>query len=784
MAHKVLLIVFFAVFQVLGIYEKIHGQGIVINEFMSDNESTLKDKDGDYSDWVELYNNSDLPVNIFQYRLSDNSNIPAKWTFPEIVIPPKGFLVVFASGKDIHNPEELHTNFSIAAEGEAIFLTNNNGELIDQTEALMLWEDETVGRYPDGSENWLKSSITTPGNSNNTVNHLIFSDEEGFYTTPFMLTIKSLTGDTVYFTTDGSVPDEGSDVFPDSLLLSYRYSDPNYFSEVQTTPPQDLMSYKAWESPDTLIQKANIIRSASFRNGIRTSKLYTHTYLIDSLIFNKYQLPVVSLVTDEKNLFDPDSGIYVPGKHFDPDNPEWTGNYFNTGDEWERPVSISYFERNGSPGFSLDGGIRIHGFKSRQASQKSLRLYARKEYGRKSFNYPVLPQRNVTDFRRLVLRTTMGDWFGNTLVRDVLAHELSRSFDLEYQDYQPAVVFLNGEYWGIYTIRDRVDERYIEYLYGIDKDHVDIINGNYLDVEAGSNEHYVRLAEFIENNDLAQNDHYEFVATQIDISNFIDYQISEMFFANLDWPINNQRLWRPQTPDGKWRWILFDVDAGFSDPEFSMLHHSLVENMGSDWKNMPVSTFLFANLLKNENFMKLFLDRYDKILRDELVLDKMLEKLEVIMELYRQDLPDHISRWNFPVDMETWEYDIRNQIIPFLENRPCAVAKNVSEFFNISDFGFACSTSSDVPVIFSEELVVAPNPSKGSFYIINNSPELTLDNLVLTDMNGRIIYSENNIYLQNGRRKYFNLEGLPAGIYFLKYHNRNLSQSKRIVIIP
>jgi len=784
MAHKVLLIVYFAVFQVFGFYNQLSGQGIVINEFMSDNESTIMDKDGDYSDWLELYNNSDSPINLYQYQISDNSNILNKWIFPEIIIPPQGFLIVFASGKDVYNPEELHTNFSIDAEGEALFLSDNNGTLIDQTNAFILWDDESLGRYPDGSENWLKSSLTTPGNSNNTANHLVFSADEGFYSAPFILSIKSLTGDTVYFTSDGSVPDENSHVFPDSMLMLYRYSDPNYFAEIQTTPPQDMISYKAWESPGTVIHKASVIRSASFRNGVRTSKIYTHTYFIDSMMHSKYQLPVISLVTDEKNLFDPDSGIYIPGKYFNPDDPEWSGNYFKTGKGWERPVCISYFEKDGTPGFSQDAGIRIHGFKSRQASQKSLRLYARKEYGRKSFNYQLLPQRSVTDYKRFILRTTMGDWFSNTLIRDILAKEISRDLDLEYQEHQPAVVYLNGEYWGIYTIRDRLDERYIEYLYDIDKDHVDMINGNYLDVQAGSNEHYVRLAEFIEANDLLHDDNYNFVATQIDISNFIDYQISELFFANLDWPVNNQRLWRPQTPDGKWRWILYDVDAGFHDPEFSMLHHSLLEHIGTEWQNMPVSTFLFENLLKNENFRSLFLHRYAEILRKEFVPDKMLEKLEMIMELYRQDLPDHISRWKFPVDMETWQSDIYSQIIPFLENRPCAVERNVSEFFNVSDFGFTCSTTGISPEFIAGELVVAPNPSKGSFFILNNSSELALEQVVLTDINGRIIYTEKNIYLLNGSRKYIHLEGLPAGVYFLKFHSRNFSETRRVVIVP
>jgi hypothetical protein len=784
MAHKHLLIVFLSVFSVFIFYNQLSGQGIVINEFMSDNESSISDRDGDFSDWIELYNTSDIPVNLYEYRISDNSNLPAKWIFPEIIIPAHGFLLIFASGKDIYDIEELHTNFSIAAEGEALFLSDNTGTLIDQTGSVRLWEDESLGRYPDGGENWIPSSISTPGSSNNTVNHLLFSAEEGFYTTPFLLKIQSLFGDPVYFTMDGSVPDESSQIFPDSLLMVYRYNQPNYFSEVPTTPPQDMISYKAWESPETAIHKANILRSASFRNGIRTSKIYTHTYFIDSMIFNRYQLPVISLITDENNLFNPDSGIYVPGIHFDADNPEWSGNYFNRGREWERPVSISYFERDGKPGFSQDAGIRIHGSKSRQASQKSLRLYARKEYGRKSFDFPLLPQKNVTDYRRFILRTTMGDWFSNTLVRDVLAHEISRDLDLEYQDYQPAVVYLNGEYWGIHTIRDRVDERYIEYLYGNDRDFIDMITGNYLEVDAGSNEHYVRLAEFIESNDLSHDNNYEYVATQMDIFNFIDYQVAEMFFANLDWPINNQRLWRPQTPDGKWRWILFDVDAGFSDASYNMLHHSLVEHMGTHWQNMPVSTFLFDNLLKNINFLNLFLNRYAEILREEFVLDKMMEKLDKIMDIYRHELPDHISRWNFPIDMETWEHDIRNHIISFLENRPCAVEENVSEFFNISNFGFTCSTSEDTPALLKGELVVAPNPSKGAFFILNNSSEITLEKIVLTDINGRVFYSENNVFMQSGSRKYINLGGVPAGIYFLKYHNRNFSETKRIVVVP
>jgi len=292
---------------------------------------------------------------------------------------------------------------------------------------------------------------------------------------------------------------------------------------------------------DNLIDKANIIRFASFRNGQRTSKIYTKTYFIDKNIFSKYNMPVISLVSEEDNLFNYELGIYVPGTHYDPENPEWSGNYFKDGDEWERPVHIEYFENDGCLGFSQNAGIRIHGLKTRQAAQKSLKLYARNEYGDKYFNYPLLPQKSITEYKRFLLQTTMGSWRGNPIIGDVLAHEIVRDLNFEYQDYQAVVVYLNGEYWGIHTLRDRIDERYIAYTNNVDKDSVDIINGNFWLVEAGSNEHYLKLADFIEVKDLSFESNYEYVKTQIDIYSFIDYQIAEMFFSNKDWPDNNQK---------------------------------------------------------------------------------------------------------------------------------------------------------------------------------------------------------------------------------------------------
>ena len=161
-------------------------------------------------------------------------------------------------------------------------------------------------------------------------------------------------------------------------------------------------------------------------------------------MFSKYEFPVISLVTEQSNFFDADSGIYVPGIHFNENSPEWTGNYCNTGREWERSMHIEFFDKDGRLGFTQDAGVRIHGGKTRIAGQKTLRLYTRKEYGKSHFNYKLLPQVENQKFKRFLLRTSMGDWTGQTIIKDVLAQDISRELNIEAQEFQPAIVFLNG----------------------------------------------------------------------------------------------------------------------------------------------------------------------------------------------------------------------------------------------------------------------------------------------------------------------------------------------------
>jgi len=646
----------------------VNGQTVLINEFMAKNNTTIQDEDGDFSDWIEIYNTTNSTINLLNYSLSDDNNNLNKWIFPEITILPHSYLLVFASNKDRLDTTELHTNFKISSSGEELYLLNNLGTIIDQTNSVNLSDDESYGRVPDGDTNWIVINTPTPNSSNNNSNQLIFSNQEGFYTTPFSLIINSLLADTIYYTLNGDIPTENSNIFTDSIFIEDRNSQPNIISEIPTTPEQNLISYKAWESPSETIDKATILRCASYSNGLRTSKIYTKTFFVDSEIIDKYTIPIISLITEEENLFNPDSGIFVPGINFDSNNPEWSGNYFMRGDNWERNIHIEYFENNGNLGFSQDAGIRIQGGKTRQASQKSLRLYARDEYGKKDFDYKLLPQKQINKYKRFILRTSMGAWGGQTIIKDALAQNISSSLNLDYQDFQPVIVYINGEYWGIHTIRDRIDERYIEYTHNIDKDSVEF--------KEWGNIAYENLIEFIENNSLEYSSNYEYVKTQIDIDNYIDYTIAELFFANYDWPANNMKLWR-KIPEGKWRWVLYDLDAGFGNENYNMFIHSTKNDSSVTWPNSPSSTFLFRNLLKNETFQSLFISRYANILNNDFDNAIMTNKLDTIKELYSPEITKHIGRWNYPNSFESWEEDIENGLLSFIEKRPCGVRDNI-----------------------------------------------------------------------------------------------------------
>ena len=300
---------------------------------------------------------------------------------------------------------------------------------------------------------------------------------------------------------------------------------PNPSSEVYSIPVE--------------VNKNTVIRASIFRDKFIPSRPATRTYVNSHM----HELPIVTLVTDPQNIFDEVSGIYT-----DP----------NFLEDLETEIHFSFYEPTGELGIAMDAGVKIYGGYSRKLPQKSMAIYARGRYGYSELEYPLFPSLDYQSFQSIVLRNTGNDWLRANM-RDVVATSLMDGSGLETQAFRPAAVYLNGEYWGFYNIREKISEHFLDDKINVKKSKINLLELDG-DVIQGSNEHYFDLIEFITNNSLDSAENFNFISNEIDIENLIAYQVAQIYFDNRDWPMANIKFWN--SPDTKWRWILYDTDFG------------------------------------------------------------------------------------------------------------------------------------------------------------------------------------------------------------------------------
>jgi len=665
---------------------------IRINEVMASNGHTIADEDGDYGDWIEFYNRSDAPVALGGFGLSDDGDAPFAWVFPEVDLGPGAYLLVFASNKDRRDARgELHTNFAIAADGETVRLTSPEGVLVDEFAGRPMPRDVSVGRKPEGAGGWFYFEQATPGAANTTpasealLSPPRFSHAPGFFAAPIELALSAAhAGATIHYTLDGTAPTQDSPRYTGPIAIASRRGDPNVLSRIRSGPPGD---WSEWREPAGEVFKATVIRAAAFREGAVASAPSTGTYFVDEHIDTRYHVPVLSLATDPDNLFSEDDGIYVPGDRYE--GKWYTGNYFQRGAEWERPAHFAYFGEGGVQRLSQDVGVRIHGGATRRFSPKGLRLYARDGYGKDSFDYPVFNGYDTAEFDRLLLRTSGND-FSTSLFRDGMMQRLVAGLGLEQQAYEPGILFINGEYWGIHNIRERIDEHHLHGRYGIDPERIDILS-NYRAVAAGDRRHFDEMIRYLESNGAALPEHYAFLQTLVDTDNFVDYTAAQIYFANTDWPEGNNDCWRHRTTvyrpdlgpglDGRWRWILYDTDYGFGFGNGSAYNHPSLHGATDSSAGLP--TFLLRSLLKNEAFRNVFINRQADFLNTIFRPDVVTATIVAMRDTLEPLMAEHIARWGYPRSMDAWKAHIRDVMVDFAEKRPAYLRQHYVEYFGL-----------------------------------------------------------------------------------------------------
>lgn len=741
-------ITFLLVLLLFGFQSK--AQTLVINEMITSNANVITDDDGSYEDWVEFYFDGPIAINLVGYGLTDDSTIPYKWIFPEYWIEPGEHLLIWCSDKnrtDINFP--LHTNFKISSGGEVITLTDNNGVLVDSYPAVLVPQNFTYGRETDGSSNFVYFPEPTPGETNNTATGYSevlsppsFSIAGGVFSSDQIVTLSHPDPTvTIVYTIDGSDPEisnlsgttydykneyiqepgQSNGPFLQNNFQSLTYTTPLTIVD-RTAEPNDLAKMSSTFSndpsyylPSFPVLKGTVIRARAFKTGALTSQIVTNSYFVVPGGLSSFSTPIMSISLSENKFFDYEDGIYVAGKDFDDwrlanptlsveDDFLYSGNYSRRGDETEQVGSLNYIV-NGIPVLNQNVGIRIHGGFTRTFESKSLRLYARSEYGQSAFNYPIFQGSTYSSFKRLIMRNSGNDFY-RTMYKDALAQRIVKHMRFNIQEYQPTVTFLNGEYWGILNIRERFDKYYFERVYNIGEFDIDILENESI-VEEGDSEHYDNMIAFVSNNSLVNESNYEYVKTQMDPDSFIDYYVAEIYLANQDWPGNNVAYFRKRTDayepnapygqDGRWRWLLFDVDGAFGyyyeNIDFNMLAFATEED-GPEFPNPAWSTLLFRRLLENESFKIDFINRFADMMNTTFLPERIISISDEMKTVIEPEMQRHISRWNSVDNMDDWQYyisnveDFVNQRAPFQRDhirQKFGISSNLNVTLNVND---------------------------------------------------------------------------------------------------
>ena len=662
---------------------------ILVNEIASNNKSVLEDVDGDFSDWIELYNPNFFSIDLSGYSLSDDAENIDKWQFPKVDIPPHSYIVLFASSKNKFEHGELHTNFKINQNGEPIILSFNS-EIIHHVTPVYIQSDQSLSRLSCTNDQMIVCDIPTP-NKKNSIPHGVYpSHSTGFYVKPFKLELLNLNEENqIYYTVNGNSPTVNSIRYDGPLDIDVDPLNPYNYSDIPTTPlegPWPLNSF-VWKEPTERLN-CKVIRYATFKDGVQLGRIQSNTYFVDPEIHNRFHFNVISLVTDSLNLFDHETGIYIPGKRFDEMGFKWCpiGNYHNRGKEWEREVFLTFFDGKGELGFETSAGMRMRGYGSTGMPQKSFNIYFRNKYGISSVDYPIFNNPKVDRYKRIIFRNSGGD-FNSTHFRDALLHEVMGVMNLEKQESQPSVVYINGEYWGIHNIREKYDKHYLNYKLGANEDSVNIL-GICGEIEEGDNSDYLELIDFVEENTLTSNENYLYVSSEIDIDNFIDFQIAEIYFANYDWPGNNFKIWRSQHPKSKWRFLIFDLDFSFGLDEKSNFSTNSMEHatmLGESWPHANCSNLLFRKLLENEEFKSQFLARFEYHLNTTFKPERINDIIDGFVENYSIEIVHQIRRWNYPSLFSEWENEV-DILREFARKRPWYMVNNIVSFFDLSGF--------------------------------------------------------------------------------------------------
>ncbi len=633
---------------------------VYINE-ISAGTSRTTDTEGVQSEWIEIVNKSTNTVDLSGWGLSDNAGHPRKWQFAQgATIAPGEYLTVKLGDSDVQDvsKKSYQANFGLSLlpdAGETITLCAPDGAIIDRVPLPRQYASISYGRI-DGQSGFFYLAKATPGAQNIDngyalrTNPASYSVNGGMYDEAVTVELSAQPYATIRYTTDGSVPTTSSPI----------YGEPLTFSET------------------------TVLRTRVWRDGEYPSTTQTQTYFVGV----SHTVNVMSLVMDPADLWSQEKGLYVLGPNALEKSPYGAinqgANFWMT---WEKSGNIEYYGTDGDTILSQGVGVRLHGQYSRSEPQKAFKIIAREEYDEKGLFYaPLFSDRDYTEYQSFVLRSSGSDG-DKTRMRDSILTDLAENTSVMYQATEIVIVYLNGEYWGQYNLRERINAYSVAQWEGWDDpENVDLVKAN-TNVLQGSDESYQSMLKWVKKNGVPNAEAYNRICEVIDIDNYIDYICLELWTGNTD-TLNVKRYRNAVSGDGKWRWIYFDLDWAFYTDTNSINRWVDPAGMGN---SMRTDNSLFVALMDYEPFYDKFLTRLGELMSTDLTTQNVINKVNERIDILMPEMEQHMAEWQAIVDgwiadgvdtlpvknvLDKYEFDMAkwkselNRFIKYAEERP------------------------------------------------------------------------------------------------------------------
>ena len=595
--------------------------GLVINEVMNKNDSYLPQNGNQYYDWIEFRNNSSETINLADYYIGKNDGAQNLYQLPEVELASGEYYLIMCSGNEnLSNNSYRHMGFKLG-QADSLYLYKGS-EIVDS----MNFADIPYGySYGRGSSNgFFYMSSPSPGWGNESGYRSVtttpaFSLAAGVYNDVDSLTVSISAPGTIHYTLDGSMPTTWDPVYEGPLTIS----------------------------------STTVVKAKAYVDGAITSKLGCATYVVNE----HHTVPVMSVSLDASDFRYLNYNAGVIGL--------------------EEQAYAELFEEDNS--FSIPCSMACFGGNTRSHPKKSYALRFNDQWGQNHLEYPLFDRRDNSIYESLVLRTGSNDW-DLAYIRDILVSELvDQKTNIDVQAYKICVLYINGEYWGLYNIREKINPAFISENFNIDKEGINIVRIDY-DVTSGSYWGYQQVRNFCNSHNLAYDENFDALCEMIDIDNFIDYWIAVSYTTNND--IVNCRFWNSENYNGgRWRWILYDSDYAWYNSRMNYYTNYLVNPAGIGDGATFENDILIA-VFRNDRFCEMWLDRLSVLVKEIFNEENVVNTINMLHDQLLPEMQRNQSEWGLTVS--EWESNIQD-LRGYASRRTNYLLSSTKSFFGLSD---------------------------------------------------------------------------------------------------